>query len=755
MKHQGDERELQCGAEPLHEVNEKAVDEQSYSTASMFHLNGEVKRVVYESPDSDYAVLRLTDSHGMEQTLVGDLKNVLEGQTIDAVGKWESHREHGRQFHVQSYQSVLPSTAEGIQKYLSSGILPGIGDVYAKRIVEHFGAETLEILDNYSERLKEVPGIGRKRIDEIRNAWQMQSSQRQTDVYLQGLGISPAFCKKIRERYGEVTAAEIVRRNPYRLAAEISGIGFLSADKIAAKLGIANDSPLRLCAGMVYTLEEFQGNGHVCVTKEQLLASAKEKLSVGEPELESGLAEALAQGQVISEVSRINGDKEMFFTRQIYQAETELAEAVNVLLAHGAARLNVSAEWLGEGFARLNEAQKQGVVNAFTWGFSIITGGPGVGKTTVVGQIVALAKRLRMTMMLAAPTGRASKRMSEATGESAQTIHRLLKWDAQKHGFAQNADNPLDCRLLIIDEVSMLDTQLAASLFRAVRPGTHVVLVGDKDQLPSVGPGAVLHDLIACGRIPVSYLREIYRQADGSRIITNSHAVNQGRMPDCRPLPAGMPPADFYWVEQENPVAAAEMIVRLVTERIPKVYGFDPMADVQILSPMRKGECGTQLINERLQEALNPPGEQKETFRTQWQVFRTGDKVMQVKNNYDKGVFNGEQGRILFVDAREGTFTVQFDSTVATYDSSDSSELVLAYAVTVHKSQGSEYPVVILPVQTQHYIMLQRNLIYTGMTRAKKLLIMIGTYRALGTAVRNDRPMQRQTMLVERLRASR
>lgn len=736
---------------PLSEVHEESGND-GYVSSSSFRIQGEVKRIVYASPEGDYTVLRLTDSNGMEQTLVGSLGNVLEGQSIEAEGKWEHHKEHGRQFRVTNFQAVLPNTLEGLRAYLASGVLPGIGDVYANRIVEHFGLESLNILDNYSERLKEVPGIGKKRIAEIREAWQEQGRQRMTDIFLQGLGLSPAFCRRVVELYGIDAAVEVVRRNPYRLASDVAGIGFTSADKIAQNMGVELDSPLRLSAGIVYTLEEYQGNGHVCVTKEQLFDSAKSKLNVEVDKLERGLAEALSQGRVISDMSdRVRGGVPMYFTRRLYQSEVLLSEAVNVLLAQGAARLEIPREGLGADFERLNAAQKQGVVSAFTHGFSIITGGPGVGKTTVVGQIVALGKRLRMRILLAAPTGRAAKRLSEATGEQALTIHRLLQWNPQEHGFMHDADRPLDCQLLIVDEVSMLDTQLASNLFQAVRGGTHVVLVGDKDQLPSVGAGAVLHDLIASGRIPVTELTEIYRQASGSRIITNAHAVNQGLMPDCRPAPQGVL-CDFYWVEQESTLLSADMIVKLVVERIPKVYGYDPMTDVQILSPMRKGDCGTQVMNERLQEALNPPSEHTETFQFNSRVFRTGDRVMQIRNNYDKGVFNGEQGRVLFVDTAARKFSVQFDTCVADYDSSDCDELVLAYAVTVHKSQGSEFPVVIMPVQTQHYIMLQRNLVYTGMTRAKKLLIMIGTYRALRTAVDNDKPMQRQTMLIERLR---
>ena len=731
---------------------EKANNGDDDMSVALHHIRGAIKRVVYERPDGQYSVFRLTDSHGNEQTIVGAMPGLMEGQEIEAEGRWERHQEHGNQVHVTSYQAVLPSSEAGIRKYLASGVLPGIGEVYADRIVDKFGLDTLNILDNYTERLKEVPGIGAKRIAEIRDAWHSQSEERGTRVFLQGLGLTPAFCNRVIRTYGIGSAAEIVRRNPYRLAEDVDGIGFLTADRIAAKMDIKPDDPLRLCAGVVHALDEASQDGHVCLPKSRLVETAAEVLNVSQDRVEQGLTIALSENKVIQE-AKLFGEKAepCFYPRWLYIAEVDLAQMVNVILRNGRGiGQPLPYERLGVGFARLNRQQRQAVEWAFAYGFSIITGGPGVGKTTVIGQIVACAKLLGRRMALAAPTGRAAKRLGEATGQEAQTIHRLLKWDVQSRKFFHDMENPLPCDLLIVDEVSMLDTPLADNLFKAVRPGTSVVLVGDKDQLPSVGPGAVLHDLIASRKIAVTELTEIYRQADGSRIVTNAHLVNEGRMPDLRPVPQGVK-ADFYWVEQADTIRAADLICKLIVDRIPKVFGYTPMNDVQVLSPMRKGDCGTLTLNSRLQAALNPADGVKESFQVGGRMFRTGDRVMQTRNNYDKGVFNGEMGRVLFVDNSSKNFTVQFDSGVVEYSQLDCDQLMLAYAVTVHKSQGSEFPVVIMPVMTQHFIMLQRNLIYTGMTRAKKLLIMIGTRRALNMALRNDRPSQRETGLTLRL----
>ncbi|MBQ6470381.1 MAG: ATP-dependent RecD-like DNA helicase [Victivallales bacterium] len=715
-------------------------------------IRGEVKRIVYASEDGGYTVIRLTDTQNREQTLVGNLANVLEGQEIEASGRWELHPTHGRQFHVEHFQALLPSSPDGIRKYLASGILPGIGETYANRIVDHFGADTLHILDTASERLKEVPGIGRRRITDIRAAWQKSTAERGSRIFLQGLGISPAFCTRIMNKWGNGAAAEIVRRNPYQLAADIDGIGFTTADTIAKRLNIQDDHPQRLCAGVVYAMDELSAQGHTCCPREILAARAAKLLNVPLDNAQSGIQAAIQEGRLIAEKMEDDGETlEMLSPRRLRQAERGLAHSLRVLLNTQKPPLAVPMQKLGSGYQRLNAGQRQAVDFVFQYTLTIVTGGPGVGKTTVVNQIAAAAQILRLKVNLAAPTGRAAKRLSEATGREAETIHRLLKWDVQTGGFIHNQDNPLSCDLLVVDEASMLDTQLADSLFKAVAPGTRVVLVGDCDQLPSVGPGAVLNDLIASRCFPVTFLTEVYRQKEGSRIITNAHAVNQGRMPDvCQPPPGTL--ADFYWIEQSDPAKVAELIVRLVTERIPHAYGLNPITDVQVLAPMRKGECGMEALNASLKNALNPEEAQKPSFSLGSRSFRVGDKVMQTRNNYDKGVFNGETGLVTSIDNDMHLFQVTFDIGTVEYRQSDADQLVLAYAVTVHKSQGSEYPAVVMPLHTQHYVMLQKNLLYTGMTRARKLLILVGTRRALSIAVNNATPAQRRTLLLHYLK---
>ncbi len=714
-------------------------------------VRGEVLRIVFASPDGQYVVLRLRDEHGREATLVGPMTSVLEGQEIEAVGRWETHKDHGRQLRVHTFRALLPSTEEGIRRYLASGLIPGIGPTYAARIVDHFGPETLTVLERYSERLREVPGIGRKRIAEIRRAWAEHAQQREVAIFLQSLGIGPGQCARILARYG-VAAAEVVRRNPYQLAAEVHGIGFLSADRIAGRLGVSREHPLRLAAGAEYVLEQLSQNGHVCFPAGALCREAATVLEVDEQRAGEGLAGAVDSGRIVRDEPPAGQGEPVVYLRRLYQAETDLAEALRLLVGFPGPRPpKPEPACLGAGFRRLDPEQQQAVLEAFRSPVSIITGGPGVGKTTVVGQIVALAAALRRHILLAAPTGRAARRLSESTSREAMTIHRLLQWDASRGVFAHDPGNPLRCDVLVVDEVSMLDVPLAAHLFRAVRPGTRVVLVGDKDQLPSVGPGCVLNDLIASGRIPVTHLTRIYRQDPRSRIVSNAHAVNRGQMPDLRPVPPHVT-ADFYWIEQDDPDRAAETITRMVTERIPQRFHLDPVADIQVLAPMHRGSCGTAALNERLQAALNPPGRRPE-FTFGERRFRVGDRVMQTVNDYDKGVFNGELGQVAAVDHRAKRFTLAFDIGPVEYEWAEADEIVHAYAVTVHKSQGSEFPAVIIPLLTQHYIMLQRNLVYTAMTRARQLLVMIGSRRALAIALANNTPMRRYSRLVERLTA--
>ncbi|MCK5804890.1 MAG: ATP-dependent RecD-like DNA helicase, partial [Lentisphaeria bacterium] len=637
-------------------------------SATSHVVRGEVLRVVFSSKDGQYVVLRLIDHKGSEHTIVGPMGELLEGQEIEASGRWENHKEHGRQLRVESFKAVLPSSEEGIRRYLASGLIKGIGPKYAQRIVERFGTDTLEVLDKYSERLREVAGVGVKRIAEIRKAWREHADQREVMVFLQGLGLSMAYCARVIAQYG-AGAPEVIRRNPYQLATDVRGIGFLSADRIAQRLGVEKNAPQRLAAGVLHVLDQLAKQGHVCHPRQLLVAAAADVLDVGEKEAESGIDQAHMAGHLVFQ-NTTNADASVYvYLKRLYVAETELAEALLLLINVPRHPDDVPPKILGEEYGKLNDEQKAAVASAFSASVSIVTGGPGVGKTTALAQVVEVAARLRWRTLLAAPTGRAAKRMSECTSAEAKTIHRLLKWDPACGDFTHNADNPLHCDLLIVDEVSMLDVPLARSLFRAIQPGTRLVLVGDRDQLPSVGPGSVLHDLIRCGRISVTELTRVYRQSASSRIITNAHALNQGHMPDTAPVPKGRR-ADFYWIEQDDPEHAADIITRMVSDRIPKTFGFDPLRDIQVLVPMHRGSCGAEALNEALQNALSPRDKRPElSFGNRH--FRIGDRVMQTVNNYDKGVFNGELGRVASIDYKDKQFVVQFDVGAVSYEWED------------------------------------------------------------------------------------
>lgn len=711
------------------------------------YLCGEVLRVVFASDDGEYAVLRLTDDRYRELTAVGPLGGIYEGQDIELWGAWETHKEHGHQFRAERFRAVLPQSERGIRRYLASGLVYGIGPKLADRIVERFGTDTLRILDHYSMRLTEVPGIGKKRVDEIRKAWRESSEQRDVTIFLQGLGLTASQCAKLYRRYG-VGAAEVVRRNPYQLAQDVHGMGFATADRIAGELGIGHEAAARLVAGVIHALRKCSEHGHVCFPRTPLIAESATLLGVEEGHAISGLDQAREAGLVVvdEEASEANP---CVYLREFYRVETDLAATLRALVARGAPGGGVPH--FGGGFYdRMNAEQQTAVRCAFESSVSIITGGPGVGKTTVVGEIVRHAKENGLFVLLAAPTGRAAKRLSESSRLPAKTIHRLLKWDPQKRTFVHNADRPLRCDMVVVDEVSMLDVRLALDLLQAVPHKARVVFVGDRDQLPSVGPGAVLHDLICSRRVPVTALTTIYRQSENSRIVTNAHCANRGEMPDLRRLEDNEL-GDFYWIDQEDPERVVRTIATMVRYRIPERFRLDPMRDVQVLTPMNRGGCGAEALNRLLQQTLNarPPAE----FRAGERILRVRDRVMQIVNNYDKGVFNGDLGWIQWIDSENKTFKIAFDEGIVEYEFAESDQVRLAYAVTVHKSQGSEFPVVVMPVLTQHFVMLQRNLIYTGMTRARKLLVMIGTRKALAIAVRNDRPAARHTRLAARLRA--
>ncbi len=709
-------------------------------------LRGEVLRIVFENEDKTYVVMKLADSENVEHTVVGNISGVYPGQDIEVNGRWENHHEYGKQLRVEHYRFLLPSSKAGIARYLASGVIPGIGPKYAQNIVDHFGEKTLEILDNSSGRLREVPGLGKKRIEQIRKAWQEQSKQKDIFIFLQSLGISPAYCVRIYKRYGD-EAPEKVRSNPYALANDVDGIGFTMADRVASSLGVEKNNAARLASGVNYTLGQLMAAGHTCYPRIELLRSAAETLEVTVDEAAAGLERAATARQVVVCPDEEYG--ELVYQRPLYIAEHGVPEIV--------VRLVRVPRFAGQRLTRvaarndlnLSDEQQSAVEHVGGSPLTIITGGPGVGKTTVIGEIVRRAKAARLKIMMAAPTGRAARRMYESTGFPAKTIHRMLKWEPAERRFVFDASNQLNCDLLIVDEVSMLDAALAYSLFQAVKPGTSVVLVGDADQLPSVGPGRVLHSFIESGAFLTTHLSKIFRQGEGSFIIRNAHRVNAGQMPETIGGNGGEL-SDFYWIEQDDPEKVLEVIRRLVTERIPERFGLRPVDDIQVLTPMNRGNCGTIGLNAMLQETLN--GGSKPQFKAGERVFKTGDKVMQIANNYDKGVFNGDMGRIAHIDAHEKKFIVIFDSNQSIeYDMTEYDQLNLAYAITVHKSQGSEFPAVVMPLLTQHYMMLQRNLLYTGMTRAKKLLILIGSRRAVAMAVNNSRLEPRFTRLKERI----
>ena len=714
-------------------------------------VKGTVSSVVFASEDGAYAVIRLEDAQHRESVLVGALAAVGEGQDIAAWGQWERHKEYGRQFRVKRFEALLPTTEEGVRRYLASGIIPGIGPKLADRIVDRFGVETLNILDHYSARLLEIPGFGKGRLKQIKDAWRSQSERREIYIFLQGLGLSAAYCDRVYRKYAS-NAVELVRENPYRLAREVKGIGFRMADTIARHLNIAPDNPFRLGAGASYVLSTMaERQGHTYVPRDVLLVEAARLLEVEEDVAATGLQRAVEDGTAVIDSA---AKEPLVYPTDLYRAECDVAEIiVGMTAGSGLPTLPPQALARSRNWTMLNEAQQAAVLNVFQHQISIITGGPGVGKTTVTREIVTIARDLNWNVALAAPTGRAAKRLSESSQSQAQTIHRLLKWEPELSGFAHNGDNPLKHQLVILDEVSMLDIHLAASLFRALSAETRVVLVGDRDQLPSVGPGTFLRDLIESKCVLSTHLHEVYRQAGGSQIIVSAHQVNAGQLPKTKtPQPSGEL-SDFYWIEQEDQEKLVDVVCRMAAERIPKRFNFSPHTDIQILSPMNRGICGADNLNTSMQAALNPPRTEGWAPEITYGdvVYRAGDRIMQISNNYDYQVFNGDLGRMLQIDTKQKNFTVRYESNTVTYGFDEVDQIRLAYAITIHKSQGSEFPVVIVPVLNQHYVMLQRNLIYTAMTRAARLLIMIGSTKALGIAVHNVNQAPRYSQLAERL----
>jgi exodeoxyribonuclease V alpha subunit len=709
-------------------------------------LAGLVERVTFHNAENGFCVLRArARGHRDVVTVVGHAASISAGEWITASGDWVNDRTHGQQFKARFLRTSPPTSADGIEKYLASGMIRGVGPVYAKKLVRAFGEKVFEIIETTPDRLREVDGIGRVRAASILSAWAEQKAVREIMIFLHSHGVSTARAVRIFKTYGS-DAIQVMTENPYRLARDIRGIGFKTADGIAMKLGIEKTAVIRVRAGISYALTEAMDEGHCGLPTDELVPLAEKLLDVPQQLIRTALELELMDGTVIAD--RV-GETPCVFLAGLYRAERIIAERLK-RLADG----TLPWPWIDPDKAlpwaenriglALAESQVAAIRLALMAKVLVMTGGPGVGKTTIVKAILSILAAKGTSLLLCAPTGRAAKRMTEATGFEAKTIHRLLEVDPRSGGFKRGEDNPLDCDLLVIDETSMVDVMLMQALLRAVPDKAALLIVGDIDQLPSVGPGQVLADIIASGAVPVVHLTEVFRQAALSRIITNAHRINQGSMPDLRPPETE---SDFYFVQADDPETAVGRIIELMKTRIPKRFGLDPIRDIQVLCPMNRGGVGARSLNIELHAALNPAGDRK-VERFGW-TFASGDKVMQVVNDYDKEVYNGDIGMIENVDLDAGEITVNFDGRPVTYAFGELDMLVPAYAATIHKSQGSEYPAVIIPVLTQHYAMLQRNLLYTGVTRGKRLVVMVGQKKAVAIAVRNASGRRRWSKLAE------
>ena len=755
---------------------------------------GTVERVTFHSEETGFCVLRVNAARQREPvTVVGIAATVGPGEFVEATGAWVNDRSHGLQFRAEHLRVVPPSTLEGIEKYLGSGMIRGIGPHFAAQLVRAFGAEVFEVIENEPARLVELPGIGPKRQAQVVAAWAEQKAVREIMVFLQSHGVGTARAVRIYRLYGD-EAMDRVRENPYRLALDVRGIGFRTADAIAQSIGFDPDSIPRARAGIRHVLQEIAGEGHCAQERGALINAATELLEVDAEVAESALARELAEDELVIEP---RDGESWIYLPALYRSERGAATRLRRLLADGGPPWGVidpekAIPWVEQriGFD-LSPSQHEAVARAIGERVTVITGGPGVGKTTIVNAVLNIVRAKGVRARLCAPTGRAAKRLAESTGLEASTIHRLLEFDPATAGFKHGLDNPLDTDFVVVDEVSMVDIVLANQLFRAIPEHAALLLVGDVDQLPSVGPGSVLAEIIASGRVPTVRLTEIFRQAESSRIVVNAHRINRGELPEyprapersngpgpgsgpgsgsgpgpgpgpgprsrsipgpgTRPGRTDAEPSDFYVIAVRDADEARERLLQVVTDRIPRRFGIDPMADLQVLTPGRRGGLGAPALNAELQSRLNPDAAAKVSrFGT---TFARGDKVLQTVNDYQKEVFNGDIGRITVVDLEEQLITVDFEGRPVPYEFSELDELSLAYAITVHKSQGSEFPVVVMPLTTQHYMLLERNLLYTGVTRGKRLVVLVAEPRALAIAVRRNESVRRRSRLAERLRA--
>ena len=717
-------------------------------------VEGTIKSVVYHNDENGYTVLHVELpsefelAKSPEITVVGKTRAVWEGEDVKAEGEWVSDKVHGRQFKASVLTCIAPRSLKGIERYLASGLIKGIGPVLAKRIVDTFGENTMNVLSHQSARLREVPKLGEAKIRQIRESWNANETMRENLIFGQTYGISINKMTRIVKRYGP-DAIAIIKADPYKLCRDIWGVGFATADKIALSVGIPRDSPLRACASISYTLEtEAEDGGHCWTLENDLLLHANELTEIPVEVLSAALAVECESGRVIA-VSVTADAPRRIYLKSLYYAERDVARRVNALLAPphegDLAPVDVASEisaWERRSGLDLATRQREALAASLSRRLSIITGGPGVGKTTIIRALVDIFRKRGLKVVLSAPTGRAAKRMSESVDADAQTIHRLLKWNPVTNRFTYDANNRLEGDVFVFDETSMIDVRLAADLFAALPVAARVVWVGDTDQLPSVGPGSVLGDLIKSGKVPAVRLDFIFRQADSGLIVRNAHHVNAGEPLEIRRDDN----CDFYFMRCEDPQTCVARAIEFMQTRIPRKFGMDPLEDVQVLVPMRKNTLGTDNLNVEIQKAINPHGDSLVRGGT---LFRVRDRVMQLRNNYDKDVYNGDVGFVKQVDASDRSLVVSFDGRPVKYAPGDLDELTLAYATTIHKSQGSEYPAVIVIVHTQHYVMLQRNLLYTAITRGRKLVLLMGVPYAVDRAIATNTVRERRTSLAE------
>ncbi len=709
----------------------------------MRKISGYIERITYQSEQNGFTVAKLQEPGKRDLTcVVGPMPGLTAGESVICQGKWKHNASHGNQFEVESFEVTAPATQDAIQKYLGSGLIKGIGPKYAGRIVEVFGVETLDIIDQAPEKLGQIKGLGKSRIGKITACWAEQKSIRELMLFLQQYEVSPKFAQKIFKKYGDKSIA-VVSQNPYKLAQDIFGIGFRTADLLAEKMGIPRDSAERIDAGIEHVLSELSSDGHVCYPHIELLPECRLTLEVGEALVNDRLSALQEEKRIVME--DLDG-RTLVWLKPMHLAETGIVRELSRLLESICFLRKIDTsralEWAQEKLnIKLAPNQAEAVKQAITDKVQIVTGGPGTGKSTITNAILRITEKLTDKILLAAPTGRAAKRMAEICHRKASTIHSLLEYDFKVGGFKKNGREPLDCDLIIIDEASMIDTFLMYSLLRAIPNRARVIFVGDIDQLPSVGPGNVLRDLIDSGKVPTNRLTEIFRQARGSRIITNAHRINVGEFPSFKNDPKG----DFFFIKAEEKEHLLAEILSLVSHRLPKKYGFNPITDIQVLAPMRRGEIGIENLNVVLQEKLNPSND---PLFIGGRRYHRSDKVMQLRNNYKKEVYNGDVGTIAAIDRVENQVVVDFEGKLVEYDFTEMDEVALAYAVSIHKYQGSECPCVVLPIHTSHFKLLHRNLLYTGVTRGKKLVVMVGMPKAVAMAVKNNEVKKRCTGLL-------